>query len=108
MTVQFYPVPAQTGTFNIYYYRMPVNLATDGSDDATALTIPFGWDDLVVEYAVYRAMMKAKDPNWQSHKQLYDQNLQYLVDVTRQAHDQGRYIQTRNAAVPMWLYAFDE
>jgi len=114
MTILFYPVPAQTGTFNFYYYAMPVNLATAGTtigagaDDGKTLTIPFGWDDLIVEYVTYRAMTKAKDPNWQTHKQLYDQNIQYLIDVTRQAHDNGRFIQTMTSNVPQWLYQFTD
>lgn len=108
MTVQFYPVPAQAGTFNIFYYAMPFNLSTAGADDAKPLNIPFGWDDLVIEYVTYRGMMKAKDPNWQAHKQLYDQNIQYMVDVTRQAHDNGRFIQTMTSNVPQWLYQFSD
>jgi hypothetical protein len=108
MTIQFYPVPAQGGDFNIYYYSMPANLDTTGLDGTVPLIIPGGWDDLVVTYSVYRALMKARDPNWQAFKAIYDESLQYLVDVTRQAHDNGRYIQTMTGSVPQWLYAFSD
>lgn len=108
MTVQFYPVPAQTGQFNIYYYQMPGDLNTAGSDDGKTLQIPSGWADLVVQYVSYRALMKARDQNWQAYKQEYEENLQYMVDVTRQAHDNGRYVQTQTSSVPGWLYAFTD
>jgi hypothetical protein len=108
VTIQFYPVPAQDGQFNIFYYRMPGNLDTDGSDDNYDLDIPRGWDDLVVTYVSMRGMMKARDPAWQIYKDSYDENLQYLVDVSRQMHDNGRYIQTMTSSVPGWLYAFTD
>lgn len=108
MTVQFYPVPAQTGTFNIYYYRMPANLDTNGDDDATPLEIPTGWDDLIVQYVTYRALMKARDQLFTAYKAEYNENMQYMIDVTRQAHDNGRYVQTMTSSVPGWLYSFTD
>lgn len=110
MTIQFYPVPAAGGIFNLYYYQMPQNLDTadPGADDSKQLIIPQGWDDLVVNYAAYRALTKARDDNWQTFKRMYDETLQYLIDVTRQAHDNGRFIQTMTGNVPSWLYAFSD
>jgi len=106
MTIQFYPVPAQTGTLNLYYYAMPSDLKTDGTDANTFLNVPSGWEDLLVKYACSRAMLKARDDNWQVFMQLYEQDLEHMVEVTRQAHDNGRYIQTMTGYVPQWLYAF--
>jgi hypothetical protein len=108
MTIQFYPVPAATGAFNIFYYAMPVDLKTDGTDANTLLNVPQGWEDLLVKYACARAMLKARDPQWQVFQQLYDADIQYLVDVTRQAHDNGRFVQTQTGSVPQWLYAFSD
>ena len=104
MTVQFYPVPSQGGVFNLYYYGMPANLATDGSNDSALLNIPAGWDDLVVLYVEYRARRKAKDPDWQDAMNLFNAEMQHLVDVTREAHDNGRFMQTANSSgIPGWL-----
>lgn len=108
MTVQFYPVPAADGRFNIFYYKMPGNLNTDGSDNALDIEIPAGWDDVIIMYVSYRAMMKARDPHWQIYKQEYTEQIQYMVDVTRQAHDAGRFVQTFTSSVPGWLYAFTD
>ena|SRR5215469_5652241 len=106
MTIQFYPVPAQTATINLYYYAMPVDLKTDGTDANTFLNVPQGWEDLLVKYAVSRAFLKMRDPNWETFQKLYIEDLQFMVEVTRQAHDNGRYIQTMTGYVPQWLYAF--
>lgn len=108
MTVQFYPVPAQTGIFNIFYYGMPADLDRNGGEDAKQLVIPSGWDDIITLFVTYRAKIKAKDPDWQIAKGLFEDELQHLVDVTRQAHDQGRYMQTATSTVPQWLYAFED
>lgn len=108
MTIQFFPVPAASGTFNLFYYAMPVNLAVDGSQDSAVLNIPAGWDDLVVNYVTYRALMKSKSQEYQLFKALYDETLNYLMNVTRQAHDNGRYVQTQTGSVPNWLYNFSD
>lgn len=108
MTIQFFPVPATAGTFNLFYYAMPPNLKTDGSDDTKALVLPAGWDDLVVNYTTYRALMKQRVQEYQIFKAVYDETLVYLVDVTRQAHDNGRYVQTQTGSVPEWLYSFSD
>ncbi len=109
MTVQFYPVPAQGGVFNLYYYRMPGNLNTDGSDANQQLQIPFGWDDLVVYYAEFRARRKAKDQTWQDAYEIFKDELEHLVDVTRSAHDNGRFMQTSTSSgVPGWLTSFGD
>lgn len=106
MTIQFYPVPAQSATINLYYYAMPVDLKTDGTDASTFLTIPTGWEDVLVKYACSRALLKMRDPNWEVWQKLYVDDVQFMIEVTRQAHDNGRYIQTMTGYVPQWLYAF--
>lgn len=107
MTVQFYPVPAQAGNFYLFYYGMPQNLNTDGSDDTKNLRIPAGWDDAVTHYVEFRAKRKMRDATWQEAKALYDQTLGDMIAVTRQAHDNMRYIQTATSSVPSWLYEFE-
>lgn len=106
MTIQFYPVPAQSATINLYYYAMPVDLPTDGSASTQVLTIPTGWEDVLVKYSCARALLKMRDPNWEVWQKLYVDDVQFMIEVTRQAHDNGRYIQTMTGYVPQWLYAF--
>lgn len=104
LKMKVYPVPGQTGTFNLYYYRQPAALVT-GTNDATALEVPAGWDDLVVQYAESVALLKDQDPRWRDVRQLFENDLGYLIDVTRQYHDQDR--QFIPAGSPSWLTEFD-
>jgi hypothetical protein len=106
MTIQFYPVPAQTGSLNLYYYAMPVDLPTDGTASTQVLNVPTGWEDVLIKYAMSRALLKMRDSNWEVWARLYEEDLSHLIEVTRQAHDNGRYIQTMTGYVPQWLYAF--
>lgn len=100
LTVQFYPVPATPGTFNIFYYRLPHTL----TNDTDIAEIPEGWHDLVALYCEFVARRKDKDTTWQDAKQLYDQTLTSLIERTRQWHDQARTITVGYNAVPEWLY----
>lgn len=101
---QVYPVPSATGTFNLYYYRIPTDL-TSGSDVAQ---IPNGWDDLVVYYVCYRALQKRMSPNWQEYKLQYDEQVMYMIDATRSWHDQNSSIVVGGRAIPSWLYGGDD
>lgn len=54
-TLKLFPVPSQAGTLNLFYFRLPTERATDGSDDALAVDTPNGWEDLVLDYLEARA-----------------------------------------------------
>ena len=103
ITMQLYPIPSQAGTLNIYYYRLPTAMTAD-SDHAD---IPAGWEDLISLYCEYIALRKDRDARWSDAKQMYEENLGHMIDVTRQLHDQARSVTVGNAAVPAWLYEFD-
>jgi len=108
--IQCYPVPAQTGTFNIIYYRLPYRfldpIANPG-ELAKSLEVVEGWDDAVVEYAGYQALKKDRNPLWKDMKEEYEEKMQYLIDVTRQWHDQQRFVMTSTMmGQPQWLYEF--
>lgn len=103
LQVQFYPVPSNTGVFNIYYYRLPGALTADGN----TLDIPEGWQDLVALYCEYVAKRKLRDSTWSEAKQLYDESLENLVAVSRDYTDSPRSLIYRGSAVPQWLYEFD-
>ncbi len=83
ITIQLYPVPSLAGTLNVYYYRMPVDIATFTGN----LDIPLGWEDAVVNYCAYIYSMKSKDPKWTDFYKLYTNKLQQLINRTQQYSD---------------------
>jgi len=60
-TLAFYPTPSQDGTAEIHYSRFSVDLATNGSDDATALDLPIGWEGTCIPWIVMRAMQTSRE-----------------------------------------------
>ena len=106
-TMQLYPNPSQGGNLNVYYYRLPRRF-TDPLADSTQYQLPLeiveGWDDAIVQFCMFKAMIKDRDPMWKEMRDLYEEMLQNLIDVTRQFHDQGRAFQHATTAVPQWLY----
>lgn len=107
MKVQLFPVPSASGTLNVFYYKLPYRFLdpeANAVELAKSLEVPEGWDDLVVLYAQYRAMRKDRDPRWQEAKQLYDEQLDHLINVTRFYHDQEQMMTVASrAGVPNWL-----
>lgn len=104
VTLRLYPVPSQAGTLNIYYYRLPAVVAADGD----VLEVLAGYEDLIVLYAEYVARRKDRDPSWQDAKALYEERVTYMVETTRQWHDQAMSVTIGSHAVPAWLYEFGD
>lgn len=98
-----YPVTQTTGKFKIYYYQHVVT-ATSTSNDIDILA---GYEDLVYDYAAYRALRKDSNPMWKTHQQIYEQKLQMLIDHTRTFQDQANYFSTGQVALPAWLITDD-
>lgn len=103
LQMQVYPVPSSAGQFQIYYYRLPVDVVNVGD----TLDIPEGWQDLVYLYAEYCAKRKLRDSTWQEAKQLYDDTLMNLISVTRDYTDNPRTMIYGGRSTPSWLYEFD-
>lgn len=82
-TLNVFPKPATTGTFTVWYYRLPVEVSS-GSDE---LDLPEGWQDVVYDYCEYMARMKDKDQQWQAAKAQFDDKLADLFALTRDLHD---------------------
>lgn len=100
-----YPVLSSNGgTIRLYYYRLPATLV-NSSDIAE---LPAGWESLIIDYCEYRAKRKAKDPTWQEAKMLYDEQLDDMIDATRQWHDTNQAIQIGTSTVPHWLYSRED
>jgi hypothetical protein len=100
LMMQLYPVPAQSGTLNLFYYRLPA-LLINPTDIAE---IPEGWHDLIAIYCEVVARRKDKDDQWKDTKQIYDERLNQMYENTRQWHDQARAMTIGYNAVPEWLY----
>jgi hypothetical protein len=104
--IQLYPIPSQPGTLNVYYYREPTPISdpiADPSQYEVTLDIVEGWDDIVVDYAIYKGLQKQRNPEWQVRKQEFEEKLAQMVDVTRRYHDQQSYISYGTNMLPSWL-----
>lgn len=88
MQITVFPKPDQTATITVWYYRLPVELATDGTAGSTPIDLPEGWTDVVKDYVEYRARRRDRDPMWQDAKGLYEDKVQDLIEQTRVFHDQ--------------------
>lgn len=102
-----YPTPSIGGTFTIYYYAMPSELAVDGSDDADNVNIPEGWHDAVLDYVEMMARRKDGDAKWQECKALYEEKLGELTRLTRRFTDQAGSLSPnipRYSSYDPWFY----
>lgn len=86
-SMQLFPSPSSDGLLNIYTYRFAADLDILGSDRLANLEIPNGWDDILYDYVEYRARLKDRDPQWQVAKQLFNENLTDMFNLTRQYTD---------------------
>lgn len=103
-----FPAPSGAGSFTVWYYRLPTDLAEETNDDgAEHLELPQGWDDLALDYLEYRALRKDRDPRWTESKQLYDENLSQMYDNTRRWVEEAGMISPESGGVlPAWLTSF--
>jgi hypothetical protein len=98
MNIILYPVPSQNGTLTVYYYQEVT--PASGSANIDCLS---GWEDVVEDYAVYRALRKDADPRWQEFKGTYEDKLVAMMNSTRTFQDQAGTFTTGQAALPSWL-----
>lgn len=99
--LMLYPSPGADGVLTVYYYRQAQNVTSTQNID----TMP-GWEDIVYDYAFYKAKRKAQDPQWQQGLQLYEKNLQAMIDKTRNMTDQGEQM---TSGIPQWpVYAYGD
>ena len=107
--LMLYPSPGAAGTLTVYYYRQAV--AVQGYDNADALINTVfidcisGWEDIVYDYAIYKALRAAKDSTWQEAYQLYESNIGRMIDKTRNMTDLGSVITSGIANWPTYTYA---
>ena len=82
-TLYPYPIPASAGNVIINYTALSTDVTT-----TTPLDIPEGWQQLVYDYAEYKALRRARDPRWQEAKMAYEENLEYMIGLVRTFHNQ--------------------
>lgn len=99
MQIILYPVPSQAGTLNVRYYQQ-ITTAVNPTDPIDCLQ---GWEDVVYDYTVYRALRKDADPRWQEFKSTYEDKLVGMVNSTRTFQDQAGTFTTGQSALPYWL-----
>jgi len=105
MTINLYPIPSVAGILRLYYYRTPAQLDRSGNTSLnTPLDIPQGWEDLIVDYCVYQALMVDKDPRWQQYKQFYEDHVAGLAEAATSYTDASGSIMAGGNYLPQWLY----
>lgn len=98
--LMLYPAPGGAGVLTLYYYRQARPAATD----TQYIDVQGGWEDIVYDYAVYKAKRKDQDPTWQEALQLYQGNLTQMINMTRRMTDQGEQV---TSGIPQWpSYAY--
>lgn len=94
-----YPVPSNPGSLLVYYYpQVQANTTTTLNLDA-----PSGFEDMMYDYAMYRALRRDADPRWQEAKADYESKLTALIDSSRTYQDQAGTFATGQQALPQWL-----
>jgi hypothetical protein len=99
MNIIVYPVPAQAGNFFVYYYQTVTTALVDGD----AIDMLQGWEDMIYDFAAYRALRKDADPRWKEFKDTYEDKMTMFITSTRQFQDQAGTFSTGQAALPEWL-----
>jgi hypothetical protein len=100
LNVVVYPVAGQAGFLRIFYYRQTLNAAIPATDTIDVMP---GYEDVVVDYAAYRAFRKDASPRWKDQFTIYEDKLMAMIDKTRLFTDQGNYFSTGQQALPTWL-----
>lgn len=105
LTIILYPKTNEAGTLNVYYDMIPTRLV-DTTHDATNLSVPEGWDDLVLDYAEMRAFRTDGDPRWESAFRIYEANVERMIERTRRwTQSTGMIINHNGQLLPEWLWA---
>lgn len=105
LTINLYPTPSINGTLRVSYYRTPAQLSrADNTDLSTPVDIPQGWEDVVVDYCTYQALMVDRDPRWEQYKTFYEDHVAGLAEAAINFNDQSNSIMDNGRYYPAWLY----
>lgn len=101
--IQLYPQAAQSGRLNIFYYRLPVRITdpvATPSNYTLDLDLLEGWDDMVIEFTLMKALIKARNPGWQDAQQRYESMITNIIDMASRDTDQPQYFSYDNMLTP--------
>jgi hypothetical protein len=104
--IQVFPNSAQAGNLNIYYYRLPLRILDPVANPASynlPLDLIEGWDDMIIDYAHMRGLIKARNEDWKIAQAMYEAKVTNIVDQTRQFHNQPQYMSYDTMVMP-WAY----
>jgi hypothetical protein len=100
LQIVLYPTPSENANLRIHYYSTPLAAVTD----TTPLAVQAGWEDLVLDYAEFRALRTDRNPEWQTAFQIYEANVVRLMERSRRFVEAAGQIQTPvSGNVPAWL-----
>lgn len=100
--LMMYPAPGASGSMTVYYYRQAVTVTLD----ANFIDTLSGWENIVYDYACYKALRASKDPTWQQAYELYEKSLTEMIAKTRNMTDLG---DTMTTGIPQWpVYAYGD
>lgn len=100
LSVTVYPIPGSPGELTVYYWALPDAVSADGD----TVGIPDGWQDLVADYAEYKALRKDADPRWREAFEIYKDNLVAMVELTRRYTDQSDVITPVRPHLAAWVW----
>jgi hypothetical protein len=96
-----YPVVGGSGTFILYYYRN----AVPATSDSALLDITPAYEDIAYEYCIFKAKRADRDPTWQDALQVYNTQLQNMMDRTSRFSDQGdQFVSAATSNWPVYMY----
>jgi hypothetical protein len=100
--IQLYPQAAQAGQLNIFYYRLPIRTdpVVTPANYTVTLDLLEGWDDVLIEYAQMKALIKARDPGWKDSQQRYADMITNIIDMASRDTDQPQYFAYDNMLTP--------
>ncbi len=109
LNILVYPVPTvDDDQLILYVSRLPVEIATDGTDDGNTLEIPPAWYDALADYCEFKALRRDRDPRWQEAFSQYQakrdalQNNPDYLPINR-----GMIADPVSGYQPQWLVEFD-
>lgn len=100
--LMLYPSPAAAGVLTVYYYRQAIVVTADTQN----IDLQPGWQDIVYDYAIYKAKRKNQDPTWKEAMELYQGNLAQMINMSRNMTDQAEQV---TSGIPSWpIYAYGD
>lgn len=77
-----YPAPYQASTFELFVARLPVDIAVGGANDALALDLPTGWEEVAYSYVLYKAFTQHREFDISNeHLKRYEERIDDMITV---------------------------